>query len=215
MERNVTFGEARTILRRDVLAEASVNYYSDAELLDFLMRAAKELATSFGFPTVVGSVSVTENSASFSLPADSLTAELNEVVYDGFALELVPYRTIARYVDQPSIGQPRYYNYDVKRGNSTVYIAPSAPRASTIHFEYVQDYDTSTLDADDEVWDGLFPAYHELVVYRAGVKAFEASLEQERAAYWLQREQMRSQEFAAYLHKMPIHRLMGEEVAES
>jgi len=65
------------------------------------------------------------------------------------------------------------------------------------------------------VWNGLFPAYHELVVFRAAVKAFDASLETERASYWMQREQRMSQEFSLFLNKTPLNRVMGEEVAES
>ena len=211
----MTFGEARTILRNDVLAEASQNYYPDADLLAFLVRAASELAAAFGFPTAIGTTAVIAGDTSFTLPAGALNVDLHEVSYDGFALELAPYRTIALYVSQPSVGQPRFYNFDSKRGNLTVYIAPAAPRNGNVVYEYVQTYDVSAVVAADDVWDGLFPAYHELVIFRAGVKAFDASLEVERAGYWLQREQQRSQEFSAFLHKTPLHKLMGEEVAES
>jgi hypothetical protein len=127
---------------------------------------------------------------------------------------LVPYQQIATYVDLTSVGQPRYYNWDPKRGG-LVYFAPKAPRAGTIRFEYVTEYDASSALVTDQVWDGLFPAFHDLVVFRAGHKAFDASLEVERAQYWLQREQARSQEFAAFLNKTPVNRLVGQEVAPS
>lgn len=210
----MTFAEARTILRNDVLAEASTDYYSDAVLLDYLARAAQELAAAFGFPTGVATVAVSANDASFTLPVDAANLDLNEIAYDGFALALVPYRTILQYRDQPSLGQPRYYNFDPKRGDFTVYLAPRAPRDADVHFEYIRQYGLA-VDPADEVWDGLFPEYHELVVYRAGVKAFDASLENERAGYWLQKEQAKMQEFAAALNKTPLERLMGEGANES
>jgi hypothetical protein len=213
----VYFSEALSILRNDVLAEASTDYYSDQDLLGFLGRAARELAMVFGFPTGVGTVTLSTDDASFSLPADAVNVDLNEVSYDGFALALAPYRTILQYVDQTSVGQPRYYNFDPKRGDLTVYIAPKAPRAGNIRFEYVRMYDSvvDVVSPTFEVWDSLFPEYHDLVIYRAAVKAFDASLEQEKAAYWLQKEQARSQEFAMFLNKAPLERLMGEGANES
>lgn len=211
----MTFDEARTILRNDVLAEASTDYYSDADLLGFLARSARELAMAFGFPTGVDTVALTANDASFTLPVGAANMDLNEVSYDGFALALAPYRTILQYVDQPSLGQPRYYNFDPKRGDLTVYIAPKAPRNANVRFEYVKEYDTSSVLASDSVWDGLFPEYHELVIYRAGTKAFEASLETDLAGYWSQKEQAKMQEFGAFLNKAPLDRLMGEGANES
>lgn len=210
MEQSVTFDEARTILRNDVLAEASTDYYSDEDLLGFLARSAKELAMAFGFPTGVDTVTLTAGDASFDLPDDAVNMDLNEVSYEGFALSLVPYRTILQYVDQSSVGQPRYYNFDPKRADLTVYIAPKAPRTADVGFEYVKEYDISTVAANDDVWGGLFPEYHELVIYRAGVKAFDASLESDKAGYWLQREQAKMQEFGAFLNKVPLDRLLGE-----
>lgn len=211
----MTFGEARDILRNDMLAEASTDYYDDADLLAFLGRAARELALTFGFPTAVDSVTVNTNDSTFQLPADAANVDLNEVSFGGFNLVLAPYRTILQYVDEVSTGFPRYYNFDPKRADLTVHFAPKAPGAATVRFEYVVDYDTSAVTASDDVWNGLFPAYHELVVMRAAVKAFDASLENERAQYWLQREQQKMQEFSTYLNKLPMHRLIVQEVAES
>jgi hypothetical protein len=211
----VTFGEARTILRNDVLAEASTDYYSDADLLGFLKRAAKELALTFGFPREISTVSLISGQSSFTLPADAANIDLQEVVYDGFSLALAPYRVIANMVGQSSLGQPRFYNFDPKRASSTVRIAPAATRAASITFEYIQEYDVNSVTDSTPVWGGLFPAYHELVVFRAAVKAFDASLETERAAYWLEREQRMSQEFSLFLNKTPANAAIAQEVAES
>lgn len=210
----MTFGEAQTSLRNDVLAEASTDYYSDADLFGFLKQAAQEIALDFGFPTAVSTASVVTDASSFSLPADSANVDLNEVSFDGFRLLLQPYATVQAAVDQTSIGVPRYYNFDPKRGG-VVFFAPKAPRNGVIKFEYVQNYDVSGVTTGSVIWDGLFVPFHNLVVFSAGVKAFDASLEQERAGYWLQRYQARSQEFAAFLNKTPLNKLVVEEVAPS
>jgi len=208
----VTFGDARVVLRNDVLAEESTDYFSDASLLGYLQRSAKELAMNFGFPTALGSVSVAKDDFTFDLPSDAANVDLNEVSFDGFALRLAPRRTILGAVNQKSLGLPRYYNWDPKRGGQVAF-APQAPRAGVVSFEYVREYTPG--GAEQEIWNGLFPAYHELVVFRAGVKAFDASLEVDRAQYWLQREQARMQEFSAFLNETPLNELTGQEVAES
>lgn len=211
----MTFGEARDILRNDVLAEASTDYYSEPALLEWLKRSARELAFTFAFPTAVASVAVLANATSFALPGDAANVELGEVAYSGFGLALAPYQQVLQYQARASTGAPRFYNYDPKRPGGLAYIAPPAPAAGLVSFEYVQAYDTTALTATDPIWGGLFPAFHELVVYRAAVKAFDASLENERAGYWKQREQALAQEFSAFLNETPVHKLMGEEVAAS
>lgn len=210
----MTFGEARDKVRLDVLAEASTDYYTDVDLLDFVKDAAREVAQDFGFPVAVSSVVVTAGDGQFALPADSANVNLDEVAFDGFRLALQPYAFVASVQEQVSIGQPRYYNFDPKRGG-VVFFAPQASRNGTISFEYNVKYDPSAAAEGDQVWDGLFPPFHNLVVYLAGSKAFDASLETERAAYWLQRYNARAQEFGAFLNKTPLNEMVAQEVARS
>jgi hypothetical protein len=215
MESSVTFAEATTILRADVLAEASTEYYDDAALLEWLKRSARELAFTFGFPTAVAQIAVLSGDTSFSLPSNAVNIELGEVAYEGFGLSLAPYQTIGQYKARASVGAPRFYNFDPKRGDLNVYVAPPFPANGDVSVEYVQSYDTSALTSADAIWGGLFPAFHELVVYRAAGKAFDASLEGERAGYWKERETALAQEFSAFLNETPVNKLMGEEVAAS
>lgn len=210
----MTFGEAQAILRNDVLAESSTDYYTDADLLGFLVRSAKELAMMFGFPTAIGSAAISALDYQFALPADAEQVDLNEVEFNGFRLEVAPFSKVFAFVTQVGVGNPRYYNYDPRRGGNVLF-APAASVAGTVSFEYVQKYDTSALTTASDIWDGLFPAYHELVVFRAGVKAFDASLENDRAGYWQQKEQKLAQEFSAFLNKLPLNRLAAPEVVES
>lgn len=210
----MTFRQARDILRSDVLAETSTDYYTDDDLFGYVRAAAKQLALMFGFPTSLGMASIAAGDAAFPLPADAETLDLDEVAFDGWVLQLAPYRQVLSLVDDAMLGVPRFYNYEPKRGGLAL-IAPRAHKAGDVLFEYVRRYDVSGVTLDSPIWEDLFPSFHELVVYRAGVRAFEASLEQDRAAYWGQKEQAMMQEFSAYLNKTPFNRLVGQEVAES
>jgi hypothetical protein len=82
--------------------------------------------------------------------------------------------------------------------------------------EYIVNYDSSSELESDEPWTGLFRRYHEVVAYRAAVKAFESSLEEERAAYMTQRAQQLMQSFALFLGKADLAQAaVGEGVAAS
>jgi hypothetical protein len=213
----VTYAELRTILRRDLLAEASDNYWTDADLLAFLKRAAMEVAHEFGFPTSVALVPVVGGATSFSLPADAASAQLNEVAFGGMRLVLAPMSVVTEYQHMSTLRFPRYYNVDPKRNPAVVYIAPPAPvGGANMMVEYIVNYDSSAETQDQEPWTGLFRRYHELVAYRAAVKAFEASLEDDRAAYMQQRAQQLQQSFALFLGKADVAQAVaGEGVAAS
>lgn len=210
----MTFSEAQTALRNDVLAESSTDYFTNEDLLGFVKQSAKEIALNFGFPTALAAIPVSAGDTEFELPSDVANVDLNEVSIRGFSLSLAPYRRVVGAIETPSIGVPRFYNWEPKRGGKVLF-GPPAKKASSVLVEYVREYDVNNVQDNDALWEGLFPAYHELVVFRSGVKAFEASLEIDRAQYWLQREQARMQEFAAFLNETPMNRLVGQEVAES
>lgn len=209
----MTFHQAAQILRQDILAEDSQEYFTDADLLDFLYRSSEEMARALQFPTDVGAVVVAKNAVQFNLPADAATAELNEVSFEGFQLELRPLARVLEYQGYTGLKQPRYYNYDPKRSGLVVRFAPAAPTNGTFTFEYVLNYTASSPTA--EVWTGLFKPFHELVVFRAGEKAFRASLEFDKADATQQRYVYGLQEFSAFLGKKPLHDLVIEGGAKS
>jgi hypothetical protein len=217
LEAPVTYTELRDILRRDLLAEVSQDYWSDNDLFDFLKRAATEVAHELAFPTSVAIVPVAEGDTSFSLPADAASAQLNEVAFGGMRLTLAPMAVISEYQALGALRFPRYYNVDPKRNPALVFIAPPAPAGgANMMVEYIVDYDASPESIDSEPWLGLFRRYHELVAYRAAVKAFESSLEPERAQYMSQRSQQLLQSFALFLGKADMAQaIAGEGVAAS
>jgi aryl carrier-like protein len=208
----VTFGEARTILRNDILAELSTNYFQEEELLRYLLDSARELALAHQFPTDISAEAVAQDATAFTPTAGESTISINEMAFDGFEMKLVPLATVLQYRGlregvRRIRTNPRYYSWDTRRGGN-VEFAPAAPRAGTITYEAVVEYDTTGLGADDDMWDGQYAAFHYLIVYRAAAKAFEASLEQERASYYLQRMMALQQEFSVYLKQTPLASLV-------
>jgi hypothetical protein len=201
----VTYAQLVSILRFDLLAEADNTYWSDADLFEFLRRAATEIAYEMAFPTAVVDIAVAGGATSFNLPADAATAQLNEVTFGPLRLSLAPVATIREYQGMPSLKFPRHYNTDPKRNPVQVLVAPAAPAAGgTATVEYIKTYDSSQDQLSDEPWDGLFPRFHELIAYRAAVKAFESSLEEDRAGYMQQRSQQIQQAFALFLGKSDV-----------
>lgn len=211
----MTFQQARDILRNDILAEVSTDYFTDADLFAYLKRASQELAYMFGFPRAIVNTTLSNGDISFTLPSDAANIDVQEIAFDGFTLSLAPYRGIAHLVNQLSVGQPRFYNYDVKRSDMTVYVAPRPTRSGVLTYEYIREYNPDSLLLTDPIWEGLFPAFHELVIYRAAIKAFDASLESERSGFWIQREQKLSQEFSLFLNKTPANEVLGQQAVES
>jgi hypothetical protein len=111
---------------------------------------------------------------------------------------------ILEYHDLGLLRFPRYYNTDPKRANAEVFIAPPAYKNGTITLEYIALDDSLSDTLGDQPWNGLFPGFHELVAYRAAIRAFEASLEDDRAQYMLQRSQGMLQAFALFLGKADV-----------
>jgi len=198
----VTYQELITIVRRDLLAEVSTDYWTDADLFGFLQRSATEVAYEMGFPTEVVSIPVPGGATQFSLPADAASPQLNEVSFNSLKLTLAPVAVIREFQGMPSLRFPRHYNTDPKRSPFSVLIAPPAPAGGgTVTVEYIKSYRGTSDSLTDEPWGGLFPRFHEIVAYRAAAKAFDSSLEEDRASYMLQRAQGMQQAFALFLGK--------------
>jgi hypothetical protein len=200
----MTYLQLRNLLRNDLLAESSTSYWSDDDLLNYLRRSAFEIAREYAFPTVVAFVSVPSGATSFTLPQGASIIQLNEVSFSGFKLTAAPLSVISEYQAVSALQFPRYYNMDPKRLSLDVYIAPPTHKAGVITLEYVAVDDSLNAVLGDEPWDGLFKGFHELVAYRAAVRAFEASLEDDRAQYMIQRSQGLMQAFALFLGKSDV-----------
>lgn len=205
----MTYDELLPLLRRDLLAEVADDYWTDADLFQFLRRAATEVATELGFPTRVDDIAVAQGDTSFTLPADTATERFNEVSFGGFRLTYATDSMVSELAAQGAVGAPRHYHVDPRRsGSMTVRFGPPAPAAGTMRVDVVLAYDGRNDEREDEPWLGTFPRFHELVAYRAAAKAFESSLENDRAQYMLQRSQGMFMSLAAMLGKTDVAQLM-------
>lgn len=191
-----TFGELRSRLRDDVLVESDSSFFTDADLLDFLVEASVEIASLGGFPTSTSASVVASGATSFTAPSDVSNIEFREVSFEGLQLQPSDARTVRLY--QGIGGLTRYYNFDVRAGGS-VDIAPAAHTSGTVTVNYVKSLANVSYTASDEPWDGLLDDWHDAIVYWAGVKAFERSMELDKSEYWRGRTERRLQPLAIYL----------------
>lgn len=192
-----TFGELRSRLRDDVLAESDTSFFTDADLLDFLVEASVEIASLGGFPVVTSSASVASGATSFAVPADVSNVEFREVSFGSFQLEPADARTVALY--QGIGGLTRYYNYDPREGGTTVDIAPAASSSGSVVVSYVKSLAGESYLASDEPWDGTLADWHDTIVFWAGTKAFERSFEYDKSEYYRNKVDRRLQSLAVYL----------------
>lgn len=210
----MTYDELRTILRRDLLAEASTDYFTEADLLSFLKRAAVEIARDFGFPTAMHTQQLPGGATEAELPEDVADAQLAEVAFSGFRLTPAPLAVIAEYQELGALRFPRHYNVDPKRDPRRLYFAPPVPSGGgRLMIEYVVEYDTASETETSAPWGSRFARFHGLVAYRAAVNALEASMESDRAAALQQRLMPMMQSFALFLGKADLARAMAGEGA--
>lgn len=191
-----TYGELRTRLRDDVLSESDTTFYSDADLLNFLLEASVEIASLGGFPVNDYSVNIAEDDSSVSMPADLVNVEFREVTFKNMQLESAPLRTVRMY--QEIDGLTRYYHYDPRSGGS-LFLGPAAHAAGALEISYVENVAASGYGASSDVWGGVLPEWHDAVLYLAAVKAFERGFEYDKAQYWEGRLQRRLQPLSIYL----------------
>lgn len=206
----MTYDELRTMLRRDLLAEASQDYWSDDDLFGYLKRAATGIAREMGFPTRVHSVFVPQGASEVALPDEVADVQVNEVAFGGFRLALAPWSVVSEYQELGALRFPRYYNVDPKRQPALLTIAPPAPDGgATLRIEYVVEYDPATEAISSPPWEGKFLRFHELVAYRAAVEALAASMEDDRSAAMQQRLMPLMQAFALFLGKADLAQAMA------
>lgn len=201
-----TFGTLRTRLRNDVLAESDTGFYSDADLLTFLSEASVEIASMGGFPVVSSASSIASGSTTVTAPASLSTVDFRQVTFDNLTLEEADAKTVRLY--QGIGGLTRYYSFDEREGGD-ISISPAAHKAGSFVVDYVKDLSGESYSASDTPWDGLMDDWHDSIVYWAGVKAFERSMEYDKSQYWLQRFERRLQSLAVFLQNNNLLNLVG------
>lgn len=200
-----TFDVLRSKLRARVLNASSSNYYEDADLLGILDDASRELAAAFRFPRAVTSAIPLPVGAVAVPSLPTTLVDVETVNVGGLAVPKRSYAYVKMMQQLPQAKWPRGYFFDTHYGaGATLMVgAPSLGGISAV-VEYVDDpYGGATVVAGTEVWNGAHENFHELVLLRGAVKAFEMTFEMEDSSYYLQRYGMVLQEFANFL-KMPV-----------
>lgn len=207
----MTFDEARQRWRDDVLVDESVTWFSDADGLALLLDAAMQIADGLRLIRAdSASLTLAVSAQSFDVPADALAVQPLSVVINGVGLAPASLSVVREKQTLDDTRYPRYYHFDPGVG-STVQFGPPvsvAVAAGGLLVRYYQSYDTSLLDESDEVWGGVYPAFHHLVILLAGVTTFQGLELYQRASYFAQRYNEELQKFAAILGNTNVANLM-------
>ena len=201
-----TFGVLRTRLRNDVLSEADITLYSEEDLLTFLAEASVEIASVGGFPVVSSASNIASGSTTVTATASLSNVEFKQVTFNSLPLDEVDAKTVRLY--QGIGGLTRYYSFDGRQGGN-IDIAPAANKAGSFVVDYVKDLSGESYSASDLPWDGLLDDWHDSIIYWAAVKAFERSLDYDRAQYWSQKFDRRAQSLAVFLQNDNLLNLVG------
>lgn len=190
-----TLGTLRDELRNRKLVESATDFYSESELLDMVIEASREIAAAFRFPKKVATTTESAGTVAISLPAGGF--DVVSVGLDGVSIPRVSYPYVKFMQGLVTETWPRGWNWDADRGGD-IQVGPPAA-AGDFDVLYMSDPYASTPVGGTQVWDGLYPGFHELVALRAAVKAFEQGFEFENSQYYFQRYAAMLQEFAQFL----------------
>lgn len=190
-----TFGDLRTELRDFKLVEAATDYFEPDDLLTLLENAANEIASAFRFPKDAGTVTVSTSATSFTPPSG--TRGIETVSFGGMKVARASHPLVLFLQEFAEEVWPRAWFWDASQ-EGDVEFGPPVSSGGDFSVRYVKQPHASAVTSSTTVWDGLFPGFHEVVLLRATVKAFEMSYEIENAQWNLQRYQMLLQEMATH-----------------
>ena len=174
-----TYSDLLSRLRANILDESSTARYTSAVALDFLGEAAQEINAELQLVWGVSAVAV--SSAAVTVPA-SLKG-LGSVTLDGRGLRRAM-REEYEFYHATQIGSPRVYWYD-PRVTPAILIAPSPSASATATLTFWKT-EPQSVSGGDTPWGGLFPDFHDLVMYRAGLKAYQMGGEEPEKAKGIQ-----------------------------
>lgn len=191
-----TLGELREDLRATKLVEAPTDFYGDVTLLRWLEDASREIAAAFRFPRLDESQSVPAGTTEVGLSVTPL--DVMSVSFDGIGLARRNFAYVRFYQQLLSERWPRAWYFEAFAGGP-IQVGPANANAGEYAVHFVGPAYASTVTGNTEVWDGLFENFHELVLLRAAVKAFEKGFEFDESMHYLARYQQQLQEFAQFM----------------
>ena len=203
----MTFSDLRTDLRLEILQESDTSFFSDAQLLSFLIDASVEIAGAASIPEGTSSSAVALSASTIGIPTS--TSAIKSVTISGLQLSPASFSEVKVY--QAMTGIPRYFNWNPARAG-VIQIAPPMDQAGTASIEYVKDISGVTYTGGAQPWGGVLQEWTDLIKYYAGVKAFEMSMEYtgqkstyqlepsgDKSVYWMTRFRQRLVEFGGFL----------------
>lgn len=199
----MTFAQALTIWRNEVVVDIGTSRWDNAEGLRILGNAAAEIAAKLGFPKVtVDDATLTIGATTLATPADVLDVELDSLIIGGVVVKAQPWNIVSRKRFMSPSPYPRYYSYDPEHGGDIIFAPPLSRAMSSgqVEYRYVREVERIVVGTD-LIWDGLFPQWHHIVPIRAGENTYREVELYERANEFAQVYSRELQMFSAMLGK--------------
>lgn len=206
----MTFAQVVDEVKRRKLNQLSNNFFSDTEVLEMSIDASTEIASIEGFPRRAEAVTINDGANTVPLRSDLLMLLEGQVTFESKMLRPVPYSELMSYVGRSDA--PAVYHYDPKLGN-TLMIAPRANRQAVINYYYTAlIYPTTRPAATTNVWNGLYSQFHDLVVLRTAIKAFDMAQDYDKSAVQIERYRGRLNEFELFLGNITPEELLRRSI---
>lgn len=197
----MTFPEAVTAITTEHLPDYSAERYGLDVIVGALNAASEEVASAYrlGRSFVSTTLNATGELTLTSEQASGVYA-LEDVTAGGYRLARKDSVTATLYAYVS--GPPRYYVWEpIAPTALTVLPAPSGnvPLKLTTLRTMPKGSVTGTTVTGDAIWYGAYAPFHDLVVWKAAKRLFDAERLFEESAQYEQRAQQREAEFAGHL----------------
>jgi len=193
-----TLGELADELRGQIVMDGSTDYHPDSQLLDMVTAASRELAAEFQFPRV--ELENTLSSGANRILTFGQPVEVLDVSVDGVSIRRAPLAAVRFQQARPAQRWPQVYFYDHAFRANEIPFGPALKQSSDALVRMIGDpYPSATPTTDTDVWEGLYPGWHHLVLYRAAISAMQTEWGFEQAQYYTQQYAIRLQAFARFL----------------
>ncbi len=194
-----TLGALRTELRERKLVEASTDYYTDLTLLGIIEDSSREIAAAFRFPKITATISA-GSAGSITLTKPSRLIDVESLAMGGLTVKRTTYPHVKFLQQLVASDWTRGYHFDPSAGGGFIAIGPATVGTPSYDLEYVADaYAAEPVTTSTDAWDGLFEEFHELIVLRGAMHAYEMGFEMDKAQYWFARYSQVLQEFAQFM----------------
>lgn len=207
----MTFNEAVAYWRDEIIADDDTSRWKDADGLSFITRAAEQIANAFELMKKEdATVTLTASDSSFAAPADLLSIDPYGLSINGVGLVRANYDTVIQKQMLGDVKYPRYYHHDPAM-DAVVRFGPSvnaSVAAGGVVIKYTQKYDTSAFTGTEDIWQGAWPGFHYLTLYRAGIMSFHALELYGRSNYFTQVYNEELKSFAAVLGRTDVANLL-------